>query len=68
MSEIGSDAAVDVNPNDPQAIAASIRSAPAQRAAMRGAGFANAAHFTARQRAAGYLAAYQHVIEVRPTA
>jgi glycosyltransferase involved in cell wall biosynthesis len=62
MNEIGSEAAVFVDPNDPEAIAAAIEGAAPTLCQMRRLGIANAAHYSAAQMAANYVAAYRRAI------
>jgi len=62
MNDIGSDAAVYIDPQDPAAIARAIRAAAPDFGAMRERGLANAAHYTAAQMAQRYLETYRGVI------
>jgi len=62
MNEIGSDAAVYVDPHDADAIAQAIRDAAPRFAQMREGGLANAAHYTAAQMAQRYVETYRGVI------
>jgi glycosyltransferase involved in cell wall biosynthesis len=68
MNEIGSDAAVYVDPRDPQAIARAIRDAAPRFADMREGGLANAAHFSAAHMTARYVENYREVIAGRQSA
>jgi glycosyltransferase involved in cell wall biosynthesis len=65
MNEIGGAGAVYVDPLDPPAIAAAIEQATPRLDDMRRLGLENAAHYTAAQMAANYLAAYQRAIDER---
>lgn len=68
MNEIGSDAAVYVDPKDPVAIAHAIRDAAPRFAEMREGGLANAAHYSAAHMAARYVEHYREVIAARQAA
>lgn len=68
MNEIGSSAAVYVDPKDPQAIAQAIRNAAPRFAEMREGGLANAAHYSAAHMAARYVEQYREVIAARQAA
>jgi glycosyltransferase involved in cell wall biosynthesis len=68
MNEIGGEGAEYVDPNDPEAIAASIERAAPRLPEMRALGLANAAHYTAAEMTANYIAAYQRAIDERKTA
>ena len=68
MNEIGSDAAVYVNPQDPAAIAQAIRQAAPHFGAMRERGLANAQHYSAAHMAASYVRSYREVIAARQAA
>ena len=68
MNEIGSDAAVYVNPQDPAAIAQAIRQAAPHFGAMRERGLANAQHYLAAHMAASYVRSYREVIAARQAA
>jgi glycosyltransferase involved in cell wall biosynthesis len=65
MNEIGSEAAVFIDPNDPDAIAASIEGAASKLGEMRRLGIENAARYSAGQMAANYVAAYRRAIAQR---
>jgi len=65
MNEIGSDAAVYVDPRDSRAIAQAIRAAAPRFGAMREGGLANAARYSAAHMAARYVESYREVIEAR---
>jgi len=65
MNEIGGEGAEYVNPEDPVAMAVSIENAVPRLAEMRRLGLENAAHYTARQMASNYVAAYERVIAER---
>ncbi len=68
MNEIGSAAAVYVDPRDPVAIARAIREAAPRFAAMREGGLANAAHYSAAHMASRYVEQYREVIAARQNA
>ncbi|MGR4871930.1 glycosyltransferase family 4 protein [Variovorax sp. LARHSF232] len=68
MNEIGSDAAVYVDPHDPTAIANAIRDAAPNFATMREQGLANAQHYAAAHMAARYVERYREVIAARQRA
>jgi glycosyltransferase involved in cell wall biosynthesis len=65
MNEIGSEAAVFIDPNDPDAIAAAIEGAASKLGEMRRLGIENAARYSAGQMAANYVAAYRRAIAQR---
>jgi glycosyltransferase involved in cell wall biosynthesis len=65
MNEIGSEAAVFIDPNDPDAIAAAIEGAASKLGEMRRLGIENAARYSAGQMAANYVAAYCRAIAQR---
>jgi glycosyltransferase involved in cell wall biosynthesis len=65
MNDIGSDAAVYVDPTDPQAIAQAIIDAAPRLAEMREKGLANAAHYSAAQMTQTYVGEYRKVVESR---
>jgi len=65
MNEIGGEGAEYVDPHDPQAIAGSIERAAARLPDMRRLGLENAAHYSAEQMAANYVAAYKRAIAER---
>ena len=65
MNEIGSEAAVYVDPQDPAAIAQAIRDAAPRFAAMREGGITNAAHYSAARMAARYVERYRQLIAAR---
>ena len=68
MNEIGSAAAVYVDPRDPVAMARAIREAAPRFAAMREGGLANAAHYSAAHMASRYVEQYREVIAARQNA
>lgn len=68
MNEIGSAAAVYVDPRDPVAIAQAIRHAAPRLAAMREGGLANAAHYSAAHMASRYVEQYREAISARQAA
>jgi len=68
MNEIGSAAAVYVDPKDAKAIAGAIREAAPRFAQMREGGLANAAHYSAAHMAARYVEHYREVIAARQRA
>jgi glycosyltransferase involved in cell wall biosynthesis len=65
MNEIGGDAAVYVDPKDPDAMAAAIEQAAPRFAEMRRLGLANSAHYAPAQMAAANVAAYRRAIAER---
>jgi glycosyltransferase involved in cell wall biosynthesis len=65
MNEIGGEGAEYVDPNDPDAIAASIERAAPRLGEMRRLGLENAAHYTAAQMTANYISAYRRAIDER---
>ncbi|HYP70379.1 MAG TPA: glycosyltransferase, partial [Variovorax sp.] len=68
MNDIGSDAAVYVDPRNPTAIANAIREAAPRLAAMREGGLANAAHYSAANMTARYVEQYRAVVAARQAA
>ena len=65
MNEIGGAGAVYVDPHDPERIAIAIEQAAPRLAEMRAEGIENASHYSSRQMAANYAAAYRRVIDER---
>jgi glycosyltransferase involved in cell wall biosynthesis len=65
MNEIGGEGAEYVNPDDPTAMAASIEQAAPRLAEMSRLGLENSTHYTAKQMASNYIAAYERVIAER---
>ncbi|MDM0115910.1 glycosyltransferase family 1 protein [Variovorax sp. J22R133] len=65
MNDIGSDAAVYVDPNDASAIADAIMEAAPRLSQMRTKGIANAAHYSAAQMAQTYVGEYRKVMAAR---
>jgi len=68
MNDIGSDAAVYVDPRNPAAIANAIREAAPRLAAMREGGLANAAHYSAANMTARYVEQYRAAVAARQAA
>lgn len=65
MNEIGGEGAVFVDPNDGEQIAAALDQAAPRLAEMRRLGLENATHYSSRQMASNYIAAYRRVIDAR---
>lgn len=65
MNEVGGDAAVYIDPHDPQQIAATIEAATPRLAEMRTRGLDNARLYAPHQMAEGYAALYREVITAR---
>lgn len=70
MTEVGGDAAIYVDPADPESAALKLwkvlRSAPGLRVALRQAGLRNAARFSAASMIGAYLNLYQGLTEGEP--
>ena len=62
MNEVGGDAAVYIDPHDPQDIAAAIEQARPRLGEIRERGLDNARHYAPHQMAEGYVALYREVI------
>ncbi len=65
MNEIGGEGAVYVDPNSGEQIAAAIEQAAPGFDEMRRLGLANATHYSSRQMASNYIAAYRRVFDQR---
>lgn len=68
MTEVGADAAIYIDPDDPAGAAAAIADGLAQRAALVDAGLRNVRRFTGERLVAGCLDAYRHVTGARDVA
>lgn len=68
MTEVGGDAAIYIDPDDPVGAAAAIADGLAQRAALVDAGLRNVCRFNRERLVAGCLDAYRHVLGVRDAA
>jgi glycosyltransferase involved in cell wall biosynthesis len=68
MTEVGADAAIYIDPDDPARAAVVIAEGLAQRPARVEAGLRNVKRFTGERLAAGYLDAYRHVLGERDVA
>jgi glycosyltransferase involved in cell wall biosynthesis len=70
MTEVGGDAAIYVDPADPESaalkVARALRSGPCLRTTLRQAGLRNAARFSAASMIAAYLKLYQRLAEGEP--
>lgn len=68
MTEVGGEAAVYIDPDDPRAAAIAIAEGLTRRGARIDAGLRNAQRFTSERLVAGCLDAYRHVLGVRDVA
>lgn len=68
MTEVGGNAAIYIDPNDPAGAATAIAEGLARRTALVEAGLRNAQHFTSERLVAGCLDAYRHVLGVQDVA
>jgi glycosyltransferase involved in cell wall biosynthesis len=68
MNEIGGEAAVYVQPEDAEGLAAALEKAAPRLDEMRTLGLENASHYTSERMALGYIDTYRRVIEARRTA
>lgn len=62
MTEVGGEAAIYIDPSDPEAAARTILEQWPRRAALREAGLRNAAKFTEDRMAASYLKVYEEIL------
>lgn len=68
MTEVGGEAAIYIDPDDPRAAAIAIAEGLTRRGARVDAGLRNVQRFTSERLVAGYLDAYRHVLGVRDVA
>ena len=68
MTEVGGDAAIYIDPDDPAGATALIADGLARRAALVDAGLRNVQRFTVERLVAGCVDAYRHVLGVRDVA